>query len=170
MRWDLIITGYGLCAVGIGLLMVAAALDVHYEYHRRTPPGSLDIIGRLRHAEPEDSTDSPGDSGSDPTSSDRPGIERDYVGRRRRGEVSSNSGEYVPRRYRSDSPSDLKESESMNLPCDDCKVYPCGCTSDEPDPEPDDDGDDDETPADPENFDGGYGSGSYFQHAQHRDD
>lgn len=40
---------------------------------------------------------------------------------------------------------------------------PIGC-------EFDDDGDDDEIPADPENFDGGFGNGSYFQRAMRKED
>jgi hypothetical protein len=38
------------------------------------------------------------------------------------------------------------------------------------DDDSDDDGDDDEQPADGESFDGGFGQGSYFQHAMKKED
>jgi hypothetical protein len=97
MRPDFIITGFGMCFLGIGLLMVAAAISVHDEYHRPSPARALDIIGRLEHAEPEDRATRPGDSGDVPTPSSGEGGECGYVGRRRGGEIPSDSREYVSR-------------------------------------------------------------------------
>lgn len=75
-----IVAGYISIVFGVMMFILAAAINVHNEYNKPMPPHALDIVGKLEHAELEDSSNGRSYIGDVRTYPDGRNRERRYIG------------------------------------------------------------------------------------------